>query len=206
MSELPPGLSVAFSCGSNGFAYCVRKRWRAAFCARSNEAQRIGSANVAGCEPMADCAAIARRKHSDCLVEQRARNRVIRDLIRTIRMFGPAEMPRLAEVDPESSSPLGFAVVVSQIRGSWQACGPHYAAPSLRILPALQSAGPRSAGQFSSRSRRILIVAEIAAAMAPDLYRRNSTSQPPQFTERRRRICERARLTLRLAPPVHQRP
>jgi putative ABC transport system permease protein len=86
-------------------------------------------------------------------------------LIRSIRVFGPAEVPRLAEATLDFRA-LAFAVVVSQVTGLAAGLWPAIRSSALRILPAMQSEGPRSAGQFSSRTRRALIVAEIAIAMA----------------------------------------
>jgi putative ABC transport system permease protein len=86
-------------------------------------------------------------------------------LIRSIRVFGPAEVPRLAEETLDFRA-LAFAVVVSQVTGLAAGLWPAIRSSALRILPAMQSEGPRSAGRFSSRTRRALIVAEIAIAMA----------------------------------------
>jgi putative ABC transport system permease protein len=86
-------------------------------------------------------------------------------LIRSIRVFGPAEVPRLAEATLDFRA-LAFAVVVSQVTGLAAGLWPAIRSSALRILPAMQSEGPRSAGQFSSRTRRALIMAEIATAMA----------------------------------------
>jgi putative ABC transport system permease protein len=86
-------------------------------------------------------------------------------LIRTIRVFGPAEVPRLAEAKLDIRA-LVFAVVVSQVAGLVAGSWPAIQSSAVRILPAMQSEGPRSSGQFSSRSRRALIVAEIAIVMA----------------------------------------
>jgi putative ABC transport system permease protein len=86
-------------------------------------------------------------------------------LIRSIRVLGPAEVPRLAEATLDFRA-LAFAVVVSQVAGLAAGLWPAIRSSAVRILPAMQSEGPRSAGQFSSRTRRALIVAEIATAMA----------------------------------------
>jgi putative ABC transport system permease protein len=86
-------------------------------------------------------------------------------MIRGIRTFGPKEVPRLAEATLNIRA-LAFAVVVSQVAGLVAGLWPAIRSSAVRILPAMQSEGPRSAGQFSSRSRRALIVAEIATAMA----------------------------------------
>jgi putative ABC transport system permease protein len=86
-------------------------------------------------------------------------------LIRSIRVFGPTEVPRLAEATLDIRA-LAFAVVVSQLAGLAAGLWPAIRSSAVRILPAMQSEGPGSAGQFSSRSRRALIVAEIATAMA----------------------------------------
>jgi putative ABC transport system permease protein len=86
-------------------------------------------------------------------------------LIRTVRVFGPAEVPRLAEANLDIRA-LAFAVVVSQVAGLAAGLWPAIRSSAVRILPAMQSEGPQSVGQFSSRTRRALIVAEIATAMA----------------------------------------
>ncbi|HXN70915.1 MAG TPA: ABC transporter permease [Candidatus Acidoferrales bacterium] len=86
-------------------------------------------------------------------------------LIRAIRMFGPPEVPRLAEATLNIRA-LVFAVVVSQVAGLVAGLLPAIQGSAVRILPAMQSEGPRSSGQFSNRTRRALIVAEIAIAMA----------------------------------------
>ncbi|HXN98933.1 MAG TPA: ABC transporter permease [Candidatus Acidoferrales bacterium] len=86
-------------------------------------------------------------------------------LIRSIQVFGPAEVPRLVEATIDFRA-LAFAVVVSQAAGLVAGLWPAIRSSAVRILPAMQSEGPRSAGQFSSRTRRALIVAEIATAMA----------------------------------------
>lgn len=86
-------------------------------------------------------------------------------LIRSIRVFGPSEVPRLAEATLDFRA-LTFAVVVSQVAGLAACLWPAIRSSAVRILPAMQSEGPRSAGQFSSRTRRASIVAEIATAMA----------------------------------------
>ncbi len=86
-------------------------------------------------------------------------------LIRTIRVFGPAEVPRLAGVTLNLRS-LGFAIVVSQSTGIMAGFWPAIRSSALQILPALQSAGPGARADFSGKLRRILIVAEIASAMA----------------------------------------
>ena len=86
-------------------------------------------------------------------------------LIKGIRAFGPAEVARLAEVTLNFRV-LAFAVVASQVAGLVAGLWPAIRSSSVRIFSALQSAGPGAAGRFSSRPRRALIVAEIAAAMA----------------------------------------
>jgi putative ABC transport system permease protein len=86
-------------------------------------------------------------------------------LIRTIRVFGPAEVPRLTEATLDIRA-LAFAVVVSQVAGLVAGLWPAIRSSAVRILAAMQSEGPRSSGQFSSPTRRALIVAEIATAMA----------------------------------------
>ena len=86
-------------------------------------------------------------------------------LIRSIRVFGPAEVPRLAEATLDIRA-LVFAVVVSQVTSLVASLWPAIRSSAVRILPAMQSEGPRSAGQFSNRTRHALIVAEIATAMA----------------------------------------
>jgi putative ABC transport system permease protein len=86
-------------------------------------------------------------------------------LIRGVTIFGPAEVPRLAEARLDFRA-LAFAIVASQLTGLVAGLWPALRSSSVRILPALQSAGTQGSGQFSIRSRRVLIVAEIATAMA----------------------------------------
>ena len=86
-------------------------------------------------------------------------------LIQAIRVFGPAEVPRLAGVTLNLRA-FEFAIVVSLTTGLFAGLWPAIRNSEMRILPAMQSAGPGAVAQFSSRSRRVLIVAEIAAAMA----------------------------------------
>jgi putative ABC transport system permease protein len=126
-------------------------------------------------------------------------------LIRSIRVFGPAEVPRLAEATLDIRA-LAFAAVVSQVAGLAAGLWPAIRSSAVRILPAMQSEGPRSAGQFSSRSRRALIVAEIATAMALTCTAGVALRSLHNLLSVDVGFAREHVLTLRLAPPLPPRP
>jgi putative ABC transport system permease protein len=126
-------------------------------------------------------------------------------LIRSIRVFGPAEVPRLAEATLDFRA-LAFAVVVSQVAGLAAGLWPAIRSSAVRILPAMQSEGPRSAGQFSSRSRRALIVAEIATAMALTCTAGVALRSLHNLVSVDVGFAREHVLTLRLAPTLPPRP
>ena len=201
ISNFRPGLLLLFR-RRNGVDDCVRKRGRISFRARSYAAQRNCSANIAGSEPMADRSSTARRNLCDCLGQQRRCNRVIRYPNSSHSHFRSGG--NAAPVGSESES------ACARVRAGHFTNHGNPRRPVARIallqransLPSLQSAGPRSGGQFSSRSRRVLIVAEIAAAMTLTCTAGIAMRSLHKLMSVDVGFAREHVLTMRLAPPV----
>jgi putative ABC transport system permease protein len=85
--------------------------------------------------------------------------------IRLIRVFGPANLPRLNEVSLDLRA-LGWALAISLLAGILVALAPAITTLRRDLRPSVQEGGKRISGGTSTRRiRRALVVAELAMAI-----------------------------------------